>query len=145
MLKRPSLVLLLSLLAGQVGAENLPQTNLPRATLHIRQQPIEAQLATTPEQRQIGLMHRTQMPQNEGMLFIYQDDAERCFWMRDTPLPLSAAFIDNDGIIVKLVAMQPLTDKSHCSEQPVRFVLEMPQGWFKKHDISVGERLYGIP
>jgi len=145
MLKRLGLGLLLSLLAGQVGAENLPQTNLPRATLHIRQQPIEAQLATTPEQRRIGLMHRTQMPENEGMLFIYQDDAERCFWMQDTPLPLSTAFIDKDGIIVKLAVMQPLTNKSHCSEQPVRFVLEMQQGWFKKHEITTGERLYGIP
>jgi len=145
MFERLGLVLLLSLLAGQVGAENLPQTNLPRVTLHIRHQPLEAQLATTPKQRQIGLMHRTQMPQNEGMLFIYQDDAERCFWMRDTPLPLSAAFIDKDGIIVKLVAMQPLTDKSHCSEQPVRFVLEMQQGWFKQRGITIGERLYDVP
>ncbi|KXU38139.1 hypothetical protein AXE65_02630 [Ventosimonas gracilis] len=145
MFERLGSALLLLLLAGQASAENLAQIHLPRALLHIRQQPIEAQLATTPKQRNIGLMHRTQMPQNEGMLFIYTDDAERCFWMRDTPLPLSAAFIDKTGVIVKLVSMQPFSDKSHCSEQPVRYVLEMQQGWFKKHEITTGERVNGIP
>jgi len=145
MFERLGSVLLLSLLAGQVGAENLPQTHLPRTTLHIRHQPIEAQLATTEGQRQIGLMHRTQMPQNEGMLFIYTDDTERCFWMRDTPLPLTAAFIDKSGVIVKLAAMQPLSDQSHCSEQPVRYVLEMQQGWFITQGITAGERVQGVP
>jgi len=63
--------------------------------------------------------------------------------MRNTPLPLTAAFVDKQGIIVNLADMQPLTNKTHCSENPVRYVLEMPQGWFEKRDIAVGERLKG--
>jgi len=141
--KRCLPALLLSLLAGFSTAQDGPQEDLPRAQLTIRQQMIEVQLAATPEQRQIGLMHRKSLPEHEGMLFIYQDDALRCFWMRHTPLPLTAAFMDKQGIIVDLADMHPLTDKSHCSTQPVRYVLEMPQGWFDKHDIKAGERLKG--
>jgi len=141
--KRCLSALLFSLLAGFSSAQDAPQEDLPRAQLTIRQQMIEVQLAATPEQRQIGLMYRKVLPENEGMLFIYQDDAVRCFWMRNTPLPLTAAFIDKQGIIVYLTDMQPLTDKAHCSERPVRYVLEMPQGWFEKHDIKADDRLKG--
>jgi len=149
-MNRPRLgfTLLLCLLVGLANAQTLPQTDLPKAWLVLSvAKTAHVQLAATPEQRQTGLKYRHQMPEHEGMLFIYPEEAEeaeRCFWMRDTPLPLTAAFIDANGTIVKLAEMQPLTDELHCSEQPIRFVLEMQQSWFKKNSISVGHQMYGV-
>jgi len=138
---RLPLVLLLLCGLGQAQAQGTPQTDLPREVLSIQNQSIEVQLASTPEQRQIGLMYRENMPENQGMLFIYPDDAQRCFWMRNTPLPLTAAFIDKAGVIVKFADMSPLSEQSHCSGQAVRYVLEMQQGWFKKRGIDTGAQL----
>ncbi len=118
---------------------------LSRATLGAGMHLIDAQLALTPEQRQIGLMFRADMPQNEGMLFIFEDAAQQCFWMKNTLLPLTAAFVSDDGTIVNLVDMKPQTTDSHCSAKPVRFVLEMNQGWFAKRAITAGFKLSGKP
>jgi uncharacterized membrane protein (UPF0127 family) len=101
------------------------------------------QLAQDFEQRQIGLMWRKEMPQNEGMLFVFDQPAVQCFWMRNTLLPLTAAFVSDDGSIVNLADMKPLSDDSHCSKKPVRFVLEMNQGWFAKRNIQAGFKLSG--
>ena len=106
---------------------------------------IDVQLATTPQQRQIGLMSRREMPQTEGMLFIFEQPAEQCFWMKDTLIPLTAAFVADDGTIVNLADMKPLDETSHCSAKPVRYVLEMNQGWFAKRGIQAGARLSGPP
>lgn len=106
---------------------------------------IIAQVAQTPEQRQIGLMFRREMPAHEGMLFIFEQPATQCFWMRNTLLPLSAAFVDEDGTIVNIEDMAPRTDASHCSTRPVRFVLEMSQGWFAKRGLKPGYKLSGAP
>ena len=106
---------------------------------------IDAQIASTPDQRQIGLMHRAEMPQHEGMLFMFEEPAQQCFWMKNTLLPLTAAFVADDGTIVNLVDMQPKTTDSHCSAKPVRFVLEMHQGWFAKRALKPGFRLTGKP
>lgn len=102
---------------------------------------IDAQLARSPRERQTGLMHRRQMPEHEGMLFIFEQPAVQCFWMKNTLLPLTAAFVADDGAIVNLADMQPLDERSHCSAQPVRYVLEMNQGWFAKRNITAGARL----
>jgi uncharacterized membrane protein (UPF0127 family) len=83
------------------------------------------------------------MPQNEGMLFVFEQPAMQCFWMRNTLLPLTAAFVSDDGSIVNLADMKPLNDDSHCSKKPVRFVLEMNQGWFAKRNIQAGYQLSG--
>jgi uncharacterized membrane protein (UPF0127 family) len=106
---------------------------------------IEAQVAATPAQRQIGLMWRKEMPQNEGMLFIFEQPSVQCFWMMNTLLPLTAAFIADDGTIVNLADMKPQTTDSHCSTKPVRYVLEMNQGWFGKRGLAAGARLSGLP
>jgi uncharacterized membrane protein (UPF0127 family) len=106
---------------------------------------IDAQLAITPEQRETGLMFRAQMPEQEGMLFVFERPGVQCFWMRNTLLPLTAAFVADDGTIVNLADMQPMTENSHCSAKPVRFVLEMNQGWFAKRGIKPGTRLGGAP
>ena len=118
-----------------------PQTDLPRAQLHIGRQKITVQLATTPLQRQIGLMHRATMPTNEGMLFVFDDDHVQCFWMKNTLLPLTAAFVDAQGTIVNLADMQPHSEQSHCSSKPVRYVLEMRQGWFRQRGFKAGAQV----
>ena len=118
-----------------------PQTNLQRAVIHAGMFQIDAQIANTPQQRQIGLMFRKDMPTHEGMLFIFDEPQKQCFWMKNTLLPLSAAFLDDDGGIVNLVDMQPQSTDSHCSEKPVRYVLEMNQGWFAKKKIGKGYKL----
>ena len=106
---------------------------------------IDTQVARTNLQRQIGLMHRPSMAQSEGMLFIFDEPATQCFWMKNTLLPLTAAFVADDGRIVNLADMKPQTTDSHCSTQPVRYVLEMNQGWFNKKGIKAGSKLGGIP
>lgn len=106
---------------------------------------IDVQLARTNDQRQIGLMNRPSMPQTEGMLFVFEEPATQCFWMKNTLLPLTAAFVADDGRIVNLADMKPQTTDSHCSTQPVRYVLEMNQGWFDKKGIKAGFKLGGAP
>ena len=118
-----------------------PQTQLPRLLLQAGMYQIDAQVATTPEQRAIGLMHRQDMPAHEGMLFIFEEPQIQCFWMKNTLLPLTAAFIADDGTIVNLADMKPQTTDPHCSEKPVRFVLEMHKGWFAHKRIQKGHVL----
>jgi uncharacterized protein len=120
-----------------------PQTQLPRARLQAGMYLIDVQVASTPEQRSTGLMWRQEMPANEGMLFVFEQPAPQCFWMKNTLLPLTAAFVADDGTIVNLADMKPQTTDSHCSSQPVRFVLEMNQGWFARRGIGAGYRLSG--
>jgi uncharacterized membrane protein (UPF0127 family) len=122
-----------------------PQTDLPRVKLSVGMHLIDAQVAQTPGQREIGLMFREQMPQNEGMLFVFERPSEQCFWMRNTLLPLTAAFVADDGTVVTLEDMKPKTLDSHCSAKPVRFVLEMNQGWFARKGIKPGFKLNGEP
>jgi len=129
--------------AGAAAQE--PQLDLPRVRLSAGMHQIEAQVAQTPAQRATGLMWRRQMPQHEGMLFVFERPFVQCFWMKDTLLPLSAAFIEEDGTIVNIADMQPRSLDSHCSAKPVRFVLEMNQGWFAKRGIGPGAKLAGEP
>jgi uncharacterized protein len=134
---------LITALAGAALAQDAPQTKLPRIKLGIKMRQIEAQVASTPQEREIGLMLRRDMPKNEGMIFIFEDQAKRCFWMKNTLIPLTAAFVDDDGMIVNLEDMQPQTLDSHCSSKPVRYVLEMNKGWFADNGIKAGTKLQG--
>lgn len=120
-----------------------PQLQLARTALNAGMHRLDVQLAQTPEQRQIGLMWRKEMPQHEGMLFVFEQASTQCFWMRNTLLPLTAAFVEDDGTIVNLADMKPQSDDSHCSAKPVRYVLEMNQGWFAKRQIKPGFKLGG--
>jgi uncharacterized membrane protein (UPF0127 family) len=138
------LAALVLVLSGQVLAQQAqPQLNLPRMQLSAGMHLIDAQVAQTPEQRQIGLMHRKEMPVPEGMLFVFEQPAIQCFWMKSTLLPLTAAFVADDGRVVNLVDMKPQTTDSHCSVEPVRYVLEMNLGWFAKRGVKAGSRLSG--
>lgn len=134
------------LLSGPAWSQTeSPQLQLPRAQLSAGMFLIQAQVVSTPEQRAIGLMFRKEMPANEGMLFVFEQPAGQCFWMKNTFLPLTAAFVADDGTIVNLADMQPQSLDSHCSARPVRYVLEMHQGWFAKRGLKAGSRLAGGP
>lgn len=138
-----TLLLLATGLTLNVGAQTGPQLQLPRTKLNAGMHILDVQLAQTPEQRQIGLMWRKDMPQHEGMLFVFEQAAQQCFWMRNTLIPLSAAFVSDDGTIVNIADMKPQSDDSHCSDKPVRYVLEMNVGWFAKRQIKAGYQLSG--
>jgi uncharacterized membrane protein (UPF0127 family) len=127
------------------AAAQEPQTNLPRVQLSVGMYQIDAQVAQTSDEHMTGLMFRKQMPQHEGMLFVFDQPSRQCFWMKNTLLPLSAAFIDDDGTLVNVEDMKPQTLDSHCSAKPVRYVLEMNQGWFSKKGIKPGAKLSGEP
>ena len=137
--------LLLAVAALPVGAQTQAQPKLPTAILVAGMYNIVAELAVSPQEQMTGMMFRREMAPHEGMLFVGDNDQPRCFWMRNTYLPLTAAFVAADGTIVNLADMQPRSDDSHCSDKPVRFVLEMNQGWFAKRGIKAGFKLSGAP
>ncbi|TDM06470.1 MAG: DUF192 domain-containing protein [Ideonella sp. MAG2] len=141
---RTILVLTFSL---QVSAFSLAQGQGQRleakVTLSAGMHNIVAEVAKTPREREIGLMYRKQMAPHEGMIFVFDEPATQCFWMRNTYLPLSTAFVADDGTVVNIEDMQPQTDASHCSTKPVRYVLEMNQGWFAKRGIKPGFKIKG--
>ena len=135
----------LAALASCAALAQEPQMNLPRAKLSAGMHQIDAQVASTNDERATGLMYRKEMPQHEGMLFVFEEPGKQCFWMKNTLLPLSAAFVADDGIVVNVEDMKPQTTDSHCSARPVRYVLEMNQGWFAKKGIKPGLKLAGLP
>ncbi len=130
-----------TLAAGQDGPQPRLQTISLTAGMHV----IKAELAVSPTEQATGMMFRREMPGNEGMLFVNDDAATRCFWMRNTLVPLTIAFIADDGTIVNLADMAPQSDESHCSAQPVRYALEMSRGWFAKRGLKAGFKLRGRP
>jgi hypothetical protein len=142
--RRSIVALLLASASAFACAQDGPQ-KLPSITLNAGMHLIQAEVALTPEQRSTGLMFRSAMGANEGMLFAFEQPGEQCFWMKNTLLPLSVAFVADDGSVVNIENMKPQTLDSHCSKKPVRFVLEMNDGWFAKRGIKPGFKLTGRP
>jgi uncharacterized protein len=130
---------------GPAGAQDGPQSRLQTISITAGMHVIRAEVAQTPAQQMTGMMFRREMGSNDGMLFANSEAGVRCFWMRNTLLPLTIAFIADDGSIVNLADMAAQTEDSHCSEKPVRFALEMNQGWFAKRGIKPGFKLRGAP
>ena len=130
--------------ASSCGAQNAAQS-LPTLTLSAGIHVIIAELAQTEPQREIGLMFRETMAANHGMLFVFERAGQQCFWMKNTLLPLDVAFIADNGTVVNIDRMKPRTLDAHCSTKPVRFVLEMNDGWFAKRGIAAGSKLTGKP
>ena len=138
------MALLIVVCQAPAHAQDNPQS-LPAIRLNAGMHNIRAEVARTAEQRQIGLMNRKSMPSNDGMLFVFDEAAGHCFWMKNTLLPLSIAFIADDGTIVNIADMQPQTEESHCPARPIRLALEMNQGWFAKRGFKAGMKLGGGP
>jgi uncharacterized membrane protein (UPF0127 family) len=142
-IKRTTIALLSALLAVTASAQQAQR--LPTIQINAGIHNIVAMVAESPNELQTGLMYRREMGTNEGMLFVFPQDSTQCFWMKNTLLPLSAAFVSLDGTVVNIADMKPQTEDSHCSTKPVRYVLEMNQGWFAKRGIKAGAKLVGPP
>jgi uncharacterized membrane protein (UPF0127 family) len=138
------LVAALAFAAASAGAQDRPQ-QLPTIALNAGIHNIVAEVAQRPDERSIGLMHRASMPPNHGMLFVFEQPGQQCFWMKNTLLPLSIAFLADDGSVVNIEDMAPQTLDGHCSAKPVRYALEMNQGWFAKRGVKPGFRIKGPP
>lgn len=119
--------------------------SLPTIELKIGKEIIKAEVASTPASQELGLMYRKTLADNAGMLFIFNQKAGHCFWMRNTLIPLSIAFIDDDGKIVNIDEMKPQTEDNHCPTKVVRYVLEMNTLWFEKKQIGAGKVVEGLP
>jgi uncharacterized membrane protein (UPF0127 family) len=115
--------------------------SLPRIPLYIHDKEIRVEVAQTPEERSYGLMGRKHLGKDEGMLFIFETEDYHGFWMKDTFLPLSIAFIGKDGRIVWIADMKPLTLDSHVPPKPILYALEMNKGWFSSHRVKVGDKI----
>jgi hypothetical protein len=130
---------------AQEGTAQQAQPILPTTKLSAGIHLITAELAVTDASRMLGLMFRTGLPGNHGMLFDFEQHALHCMWMRNTLIPLSVAFIEDDGTIVNVEDMAPQTENSHCARKPVRWALEMDRGWFQQRGIKPGAKLTGLP
>jgi uncharacterized protein len=134
-----SFAMIMTLVAAPVFAQH------PVAQLNAGMHLIRAEVVSDPGTRAQGLMHRKTLAQGSGMLFIFDEHATHCMWMKNTLIPLSVAFVDDRGTIVNIADMEPQTEASHCAAQPVKYALEMNRGWFAARGIKPGSRLGGIP
>lgn len=123
----------------------LAHAGLPRIPLKVGNHRIIVEVAADDSTRGRGLMFRESLPPNHGMLFVFPEAGQQCFWMKNTPLPLSIAFIDATGSIVNLADMQPQSLDTHCAIGPVLYALEMEQGWFAGNNIRAGAQIQGLP
>ncbi len=128
----------LSFLAGPAIAQ------MPRIELTAGFHRIEAEVAADQASRMQGLMMRKSMAANQGMLFVFPQAERHCMWMRNTYLPLSVAFLDEQGRILNIEDMQPQTEINHCAVSAARFALEMNRGWFADKGIKPGQRIGGL-
>lgn len=117
---------------------------MPRMELTAGFHRIEAEVAADQANRMQGLMYRKAMPANQGMLFVFPQAARHCMWMRNTLLPLSVAFLDEQGRILNIENMAPETEDNHCAAAPARFALEMNLGWFAAKGMKAGMRIGGV-
>ena len=132
------LILLAAWLAGNAYAQ------LPTVDLFAGMYRIQAEVADNMGARMTGLMHRESMAPNAGMVFVFEENAAHCMWMKNTLIPLSVAFIDEAGAIINIADMQPQTEQSHCASRPARYALEMNKGWFAQRGIKPGAKLRGL-
>lgn len=125
-------------------ADGKPQS-LPVSKIQVGPHAVSAEVAQTPEQRALGLMYRFSLPADHGMLFVFPEPQPQGFWMRNTYIPLSIAFIGADGRILNIEDMAPRDESSHPSNGPALYALEMRKGWFADKGIGPGARVTGLP
>ncbi len=141
--RRSLLCLALALAPCLAAAQALPPQPTIQLTAGIHV--ITAEVAANMAAAMRGLMFRERLAPNHGMIFLYAEKSTLCMWMRNTLIPLSVAFIDDDGKIVNVEDMEPRTDTSHCARKPVRYALEMERGWFEKRGLKPGSKIGGLP
>ena len=147
------LFLILSAFCGKAQKEKTPETTQQETELSPKENinhenflkikgiKIKVEIADTPEKTKAGLMFRTKLAENEGMLFVFPYPDIHSFWMKNTYIPLSVAFINSEGTIVSIQDMQPLDESPHVSPALILYALEMNQSWFKRHDVRVGDKV----
>jgi uncharacterized protein len=118
--------------------------DLPAIDLAIKGHRLVAEIAATEATRETGLMHRFSLQRDHGMLFVFKDAQPQAFWMKNTYVPLSIAFIGSDGRILNIDDMAPLTESTHPSRGAALYALEMKKGWFAERGIAMGDRVTGL-
>lgn len=141
-MKKTCLLLALCFAALAPALAQLPP--LPATQLSAGMHLIRAEVADSMESRMQGLMYRKAMEQNAGMVFVFDENAAHCMWMKNTLIPLSVAFVDEAGVIINIADMQPHSEQSHCAARPARYALEMNKGWFAQRGIKPGVKLGGL-
>ncbi len=133
-------LLLASLAHSEVEPPKLPKVTLAIGSVH----KVIAEVASIPSDRAQGLMFRKNMPDSEGMLFVYPQPHITGMWMKNTLIPLSVAFIDDKGVIINVEEMTPQTEDAHMAKAPAKYSLEMNSGWFKKRKLGPGTKIKGL-
>lgn len=136
-----SLIFCIFALGASCRNSNLEKKTLTLCKADGTELSVKAELAVKPEDRNFGFMERKNIPDGTGMLFVFEHDQILSFWMKNTPTPLSIAFITKDGKIKDVFDMQPFSTASKTSTGYVRYALEVPQGWYKKNGIKTGDVL----
>ena len=141
-----ALLLVSSIVATGVPASSFAQVNknLPVIDLTIKTAKLKAEVAADNNTRSTGLMNRFSLATDHGMIFVFAQSEPLAFWMRNTFVPLSIAYIDSKGVIVNIVDMKPQDESTHPSTGPAMFALEMKQGWFKERGIVAGDKVNGL-
>jgi len=117
---------------------------MPEITLTIGGNKLTVEVAYTDPDRMQGLMYRRMLPENRGMLFVFPETAVQGMWMMNTYIPLSVAFLDDNGVIINIADMAPHTRDTHAAARPARYALEANQGWFKKRHLGPGVQVEGL-
>jgi uncharacterized membrane protein (UPF0127 family) len=140
------LLLISSIVAASLPASTFAQVNkdLPVIELTIKSSKLKAEVAADNNTRSVGLMNRFSLATDHGMIFVFAQSEPLAFWMRNTFVPLSIAYIDSKGVIVNIVDMKPQDESTHPSAGPAMFALEMKQGWFKERGIVAGDKVNGL-
>jgi uncharacterized membrane protein (UPF0127 family) len=128
-------------LAGSVGVR---AADLPTRTLAINGNRLTVEVAATPQTRETGLMNRFSLQTDHGMLFVFEAPQPLAFWMKNTYIPLSIAFVGSDGRILNIEDMRPQDESTHWSRGEALYAIEMRQGWFAKRGIAAGDRVEGL-
>ncbi len=137
--------LLLLLVVSTLGQETA-QVALPSVTLNVAGKAVTAEVADEPDERRSGLMFRDSLAADSGMLFVMPRPERAAFWMKNTTLPLSVAYISPGGVIVEIHDLEPLDEKPVPSAFPnIAYALEMKQGWFAENGILAGDHIKGLP
>ena len=136
-----SLIFCIFALGASCRNSNLEKKTLTLCKADGTELTVKAEIAVKPEDRNFGFMERKNIPDGTGMLFVFEHDQILSFWMKNTPTPLSIAFITKDGKIKDIFDMQPFSTASKTSTRYVRYALEVPQGWYKKNGIKTGDVL----
>lgn len=123
----------------------LAQAPLPGAQVKVAGHALRVEVASTVEQRMKGLMFREKLGGNEGMLFVFDEPAYHAMWMKNTPLPLSVAFVDGEGRILNILDMEPHTLDQHAAAGPALYAIETNKGWFAQRRIKAGDKVAGLP